>query len=64
MGSKVAATELQGLKQHMTLAIDPRLAPVHLNATMWANHFSRKSDFSFSSHNIKDRRENYLGRAF
>lgn len=55
---------ITGLKQRMTLDTDPRLAPVHLNVTKWTNHFLRKSDFTFSSHNLKDCRENYLGRVF
>ena len=64
VGFKGGRNRITGLKHRMTLEIDPRLAPIHLNVTMWTNHFLRKSDFSFSSHNPKDCRENYVGRAF
>ena len=64
VGVKGGRDRITGLMQHMTLNIDPRLAPVHLNATMWTNHFLRKSDFFPSSHKPKDCCENYLERAF
>ena len=48
----------------MTLGNDPRLAPVVLKVTIWANQCLRKSDFTFSSHNSQDCHEHYLGRAF
>lgn len=65
MNRKVALTELQstGIKQRMTLDIDPRLAAVELDVAKWTNHCLRKSDFAFSSHNPKDCHERYLVRA-